>query len=268
LRKRHRSLLERPRFADLHAHLLPAVDDGPAELAETVEMLRLAHGAGTRRIVATPHMFSPGFQSGDAATLRRVWKRTEQRLQELNERHDQGFLKEIEVFLGSENYVSPEFFQAFEQDAILSLNGSRYLLVEFSPFLEAPVIESALRRILDAGMLPVVAHVERYPALERQIELLTHLVEMGCIFQINAPSLLLRRRSPLRKTAWWLLERGLVQVIASDAHGPDRRSPALDTAFDHLARRFSERQVRDWMWQNPSAILEDRTPQVYNPAGG
>ncbi len=259
-------MLARTHFADLHAHLLPAVDDGPSDLEETVELLRVAHRAGTRRIVATPHMFSPNVPTGDAATLRGALEQLAGELRELSLREEHAFLREIEIFPGSENYVSPEFFTAFEQADVLTLNDSRYVLVEFSPFLAAPVVESALQRILGGGMVPVVAHVERYPTFEDQPERLAHLVEMGCILQINAQSLLLSRWSPSRKVCWSLLERGLAQIIASDTHDPNRRSPRMDDAFRRLSRKFPEERIRAWMWHNPSAILEDRPLPKSSPA--
>ena len=118
-------------FVDVHTHILPEVDDGAASIDETIAMLRIAYDGGTRKIVATPHMFLYLFGNDDVVQVQNSFQ---QLMLDLHSRVDLfPFLEEMKCYLGSENYVSPEFLEALAQGCVLSLNGSRYLLVEFIP---------------------------------------------------------------------------------------------------------------------------------------
>ncbi len=111
------------------------------------------------------------------------------RLDALSTRDGKDFLSELRLYLGAENFVSPEFFDALDRGEVLTVNGSRYVLIEFSPYLSPVVFETALKRILRAGLLPIIAHVERYPSLTADPGRLAEIVAMGCVLQINKESL-------------------------------------------------------------------------------
>lgn len=244
-------------FADLHVHLVPGVDDGPDTLDETVAMLRAAHRAGTRRIVATPHCYSPHFPPVAVTDLRRAGDAMLAALRRLETREENCFLSEMTVALGAENHLSPELFAALERSQVLALAASRYLLIELSPFQTPEVVHTAVSRIQDAGFIPVVAHVERYFAFESSPSHLEGLVASGCILQVNAESVLGGWRSPVRRRVHRLLADGLVQLLASDGHDLHRRPPELAQAHGALARQFPADSLARWMWQNPAAILDD-----------
>jgi protein-tyrosine phosphatase len=247
-----------PVFADLHTHLLPGVDDGPASLAGAVEMLRLAHGRGTRSLAATPHMFSPFFDLVDPVAVQDAFAQLLESLKDLGEQPDYGFLKELEIHPGAENYVSPEFLAAVGDHQVVSLNSSRYLLVEFPPFLSFDMAVSAVARILDKGYRPVLAHVERYVFVGRHESGLASLRQMGCVVQINGDSIAARLGRATARRIWSLFDNGLVDVVASDGHDVHGRPIELLTAFSVLAERFATRAIETWMWENPTRILQDR----------
>jgi protein-tyrosine phosphatase len=245
------------RFVDLHTHLLPDLDDGPATLEETIGMLRMAHARGTRTIVATPHMFAPHFGSTDVGKVRAVFAGSMSRLEEKARAPETSFLHELSILLGAENFLSPELLQRVATGDVLTLNESRYLLVEWSPYTSYQTAERGLERILASGFFPVLAHVERYPVLQQQPSRLRDLVKKGCIAQINGSSLLNPPSRKLARANFIWLRQGVVQLIASDAHGTGRRNPDLERVRSSLENRFSEPQLRTWLCDNPQRILDN-----------
>lgn len=255
------------RVFDIHTHLLPGVDDGPATLAESIETLRHCYEDGTRAAVMTPHMFSPHCGLHSLDEIRRVFDRTLGVLRRLQtHRSECAFLVEMELFLGAENYLSAEFLAALARGEVLPLADGSSLLVEFSPYAEFDAMLSAARRLLDAGFVPVLAHAERYAPIRRCPWRVAELLDEGCVAQVNAAALVpevpdgggmdrrgARQRS--RGTAAFLLEKGLASVVASDVHNVARRGSRLRRARSVLAESFSEDQIDEWMWNNPRRLV-------------
>ena len=246
------------RFIDLHCHLLPGIDDGSSSIVETVEMLRIAHQRGTRGIVATPHVFQPMFATRSQVALCGSFSRMTEELTDMASYSDHSFLEEIEVHLGSENLVTPEFLQALEESKVLTLGGSRYLLVEFPLFMPFPLIVSAVNQILEREMIPVLAHVERYEAFHEELERLDDLRNRGCVIQVNAEAFGNKHSNERSELALALAKSGLVDVIASDGHDLKVRPPDLSGAFERLSKEFPEATVNQWMSENPARILANQ----------
>ena len=228
------------RFIDLHCHLLPGLDDGSTSIVETVEMVRIAHQRGTRGIVATPHAFQPVFATGTSIAMCGAFSRMTEELSDLSQYARNSFLKEMDVYLGSENLISPEFFEALKNRRILTLNGSRYLLVEFPTFMPYPLVESAAGQILECELIPVLAHVERYDFFRQRPERLDDLKQRGCVIQVNAEALDREGGDEASKLALSLGQEGAPgrhRFRRSRSRSPF--APDVQGAFDCLSREFS-----------------------------
>lgn len=243
-----------PVFVDLHVHLLPGVDDGPATLEETVRLLAAAHAAGTRCLVATPHMFSPLFGNQDPGAIRRVFEECVEALARLARQPELEFLAELDLRLGAENALSPELLEAVEAGTALALAGSRYLLVELSPFLSVDTAVYGAERILARGLVPLIAHVERYPQLSGPE--LDRLLQLGCVAQINAGSLTGEGGRRLGKACLELLRTERARVVASDGHGADFRPPDLRPARDLVAAKLGRERALDCLHDAPARLLD------------
>ena len=141
-------------LVDLHFHLIPGIDDGPTNVDESVEMVRLAHRGGVRRIIATPHMFLPPFDNNDTTAVREAYWELKAELCERAKKL--AFLQEMEIELGAENYISPEFFDAFERRDLITMGNSNFALVEFSSYLPFDQIAMAVDRMQRAGLGPIL----------------------------------------------------------------------------------------------------------------
>jgi protein-tyrosine phosphatase len=246
-----------PRFVDLHAHVLPDVDDGPSTFEEAVAMLRTAIDKGIGTLVATPHMFREPWNLRDREVIRNAFGAF---VEECDSLEDQP-LSRISLLLGAENFLTAEFLEVAEAGGVQTLNGSGNVLVEFSPFLGLGAIEKGCERLLAAGLVPVVAHLERYPELARR-RAVQRLTEMGCVHQINAAAITGLQGWSSARRARMLLRTGLANVIASDAH--DASELSLSDAHASLSGRRYNRVALQATVSTPLALVgRNVDPQVW-----
>jgi protein-tyrosine phosphatase len=214
-------------FAELHFHLLPAVDDGPASMADSVELARAAAAEGTRTILTTPHVNST--VELDVASL-------PERVREVSERLRAERVP-VQVRCGGE--LAPEsFWRLSEHELELIAQGPparRWVL------LEAPLtglndgFSAAARELRSRGFGVLVAHPERSLASSPSgSEILDSELRAGSALQLNAWSLMGVNGERARAEAVRLLGTTPLVVVASDAHGTER-PPALTSALEVLA---------------------------------
>lgn len=244
-------------WVDLHCHFLPGLDDGPADLQATVEMLRVAYRDGTRTLVATPHLFHPGFDL-ERGKIEDCYQRTVEALGSwARERADARFLRDLTFVLGAENHLGPELLVDVHQGRAMTLGESPWLLVEPSVFLPPAGIEEAARRILAAGYRPLLAHIERYPALAEQPRRLEALVASGCALQVNAGGVVRMKSWRQGRALRRLFRRGLVLCVASDGHDTERRPLSLTSARAELERRYGWAKTCQWLAEGPRQVLAE-----------
>jgi protein-tyrosine phosphatase len=239
-------------ITDLHTHVLPGLDDGPDSFDGSIALLRQAFDGGTRTIVATPHLFLPQFDY-PPAVVRERFADFQTYLADLSLDPQFSFLTELTVCLGAENHASEQFFQALETDSIITLNGTRVFLLEFPMDASIEEMKHAIGMSLYRGLTPLLAHLERYGAIRDEPERASELRMMGCVFQINAESVL-RSLGPKRAAMALLKAPGSV-VVASDAHGVEHRPANLHKAHEYLAKALSVEEAQQWVQTTPSALL-------------
>lgn len=216
-------------MVDIHSHILPGLDDGSVDLDTTIRMLQNAERCGTKAIIATPHYYRGYFENEFDAVARLV---------ELLkcDMADRGM--DINIYPGQEVFLDKHTVEMYKRGLIRGLNGSRYLLVEMpmqdydASFLD---IVYELRLL---GAVPVIAHPERYTYIIDKVEVINSFVEEGCLFQINTGSITGIFGKPVQKTARVLIENGLCNFVASDAHTNHKRCTGLSDAFE-IVRRIS-----------------------------
>jgi protein-tyrosine phosphatase len=227
---------------DLHCHLLPAIDDGPASMEEAVGLAEELLRAGVERVVATPHV-SADYQN-TAAEIRTAWLAL---CTELGRRR-----VALQVLTGAELDVL--HVREFDRDELerLQLGGGGTLLAEcpFTPVL--PYFEETLAQLHGLGHRLLLAHPERSPAFQNEPELLRRLVAEGALVQVTGASLSGKFGTTAKRYAMWALDEGLVHVVATDAHDAVRRPPVLREAV----QRAGYGGAADWLTQDvPDAIL-------------
>jgi protein-tyrosine phosphatase len=235
---------------DLHCHVLPGLDDGPADMDAAVMVARLAAADGTRTMVATPHI-----REDYPFDIELVAERTAA----LNDRLAQDGI-DLRVVSGGE--VALSRLSQLTQDELerLSLGSSRSVLVE-SPYQEATdLVEDTLFNLQVGGFHPVLAHPERSPSFMKDPDRLAVLVERGILCSVTAASMAGRFGRTVQRATRLLFERGMVHDVASDAHDIRARAPGLTAGFRALDEQLpGVLDQIDWYTREaPTAILEDK----------
>jgi protein-tyrosine phosphatase len=241
---------------DVHSHLMPGVDDGARSLEEALEAVRLFREAGVTRLATTPHLDGslterPAALEARLAELDQAWARLCAGVGEAGP----ALLRGTEVKLDTP--------YADLGDPRIRLGGTRFVLVEF-PFLAVPPRSvEALEAIWAEGWIPVVAHPERYDSGRVPLELAAAWRRAGGYLQVNSGSLLGRYGPAAARLARRLLEKGLVDLLASDYHSRGRI--LLQECASDLAKAGAEEQADLLLRVNPGRILDDLPPLPVAP---
>ena len=242
---------------DLHAHILPGVDDGAETIEQTLEMARVAAQSGTRFLLATPHRRDVTERSC-VASLRDLFDEVGVRVREQD--------TELTLVLGMENHLDLELPDEVTAGRALPIGDTRYILVEM-PFVGRPMyVEDVLYRLQLQGLIPVLAHPERIETFQRDPKLLLDLVERGMLSQITAGSAIGVFGRRVQRFTAHLLRRNLVHVMSSDTHQPrGPRSPELGPGVAALTRLVGEVSATAMVVDTPRAILGDLAVEVDLP---
>lgn len=237
---------------DLHCHMLPGVDDGAANETEALLMARVAVDSGVTDVALTPHCNVPEqFGNYYDHSLDQRFRRFKELLRQ----------EDIPLTLhrGMEVFATPELPRLLDEGRLLTLGGSRYLLVEFA-FGESPwFADDMLRQIRQRGLIPVVAHPERYYFIQDEPRHLLHWANEGYVLQLNKGSFFGMFGRHAAQAAHWCLDCGCLHLIGSDAHSPYRRTPRLSDIYDLVADTVSPETAQQLLRDNPAAILKGGT---------
>lgn len=242
---------------DLHCHLLWDMDDGASSMEKTVQMCQTAVENDIQIIAATPHMT-------DLRTLDDFLYLRNRKLTEFT-RILQAEKIPVQVCGGAEVFLNEWIFEVGDELAELTLNRSRYLLCEYSlrPFDPEKAIVFA-EEVLERGLIPIIAHPERYPTFHEYPEIVTELHGLGARFQVNADSLTGRIGENAQTFATALLTNGLADVLATDAHGVTHRKNDFKAMQTMFPSALSPEIVRYTTHTVPLCILKNE-PLPHNP---
>ena len=238
---------------DTHLHILPGVDDGPETIDEALALARVLVQEGVHSAIATPH-YNDEFPRRSASEIQaRV--------------HDLQFVLDrqgipLRLFAGHEVLIKPGLVEDIQSGRVATLNGSRYLLLELWTSTWIPETERVIFELRAAGIVPVLAHVERYRAIQDNPGRLAALVRQGVLAQLTAGSLTNLWGKTVRRSAETLLKRGLIHCIASDAHGLQKRMPEIAVGLqcaEKLAGKVSTQRVIEIV---PAAIVQNELCQM------
>lgn len=194
---------------DIHAHLLPQLDDGPVGIEQSIEIIKEMYAMGYRKIIVTPHVMIGYYNNAPEDILQSLYI-----LKNVLKRRN----IPMELEAAAEYYLEDELFTLIERREVLTFGGSKkYLLFEASFVTKASYILEAVIKIKQAGYTPVLAHPERYVNLN-DLEVINRLAFNGVLFQINIGSLSGYYSKQAQELAELLIKKKLVAFLGSDCH--------------------------------------------------
>ena len=232
---------------DLHMHLLPGIDDGAKDIYDTLEMARIAAENGTTDIVATPHCNVPGFYDNYYG----------KKYKEVFQKAREAIKKEqipIRLHPGMEVFLTEEVPDLIAERKIITLNGSRYPLVEFDFRIDPDYADYLVDGVAKTGLTPLIAHVERYGFIQEHPAHVREWIKKGYVLQCNKGSFKGKFGKTAKHTAYYMLEHEYANVIASDAHSPYRRTPNMPEVYEDLMMEYSEDYLERLFQVNPMRI--------------
>ncbi|MBE6656158.1 MAG: hypothetical protein E7609_04745 [Ruminococcaceae bacterium] len=235
-------------YTDIHAHMLCGVDDGPEDEKTMREMLDAAYQAGTRTLCLTPH-YQPLFYGDNRATSLRSF--------ESLSAYAKTAYPDMNLHLANElGYYTDCLPTVARGDC--RLIGGRYLLMDFLPSTPLFTVQYAVEEMLAAGHSLLLAHIERYGALEGKENLLVDWERRGVRYQVNASAFSREASGKMKRRVKKLMRLALVHAVASDSHDLTERPPLLTEAEKNITRQFGEDIAQLLLWDFPQRILKGK----------
>jgi protein-tyrosine phosphatase len=239
---------------DIHSHVLPQTDDGSKSVEESVEMCRMSLNDGVEVMVATPHAHDGVHTTHEPSLLQR-------RVEELNAKLG----GKPKIVLGCEVRFTHDLFrQVCSTRTAPTINGGRYVLVEFPHMVVPPGSERPLFDLLNNEVTPIIAHPERNGQLMADPSRFYELIELGVLGQLDTGSLTGQFGKHVQRTARIMLENGLIHFIASDCHNTRNRLPGMSKAVAQAAELVGDEYARAIAEENPAAVV-DSSPVPFIP---
>ena len=236
------------RKIDIHTHILPGVDDGAKSINESAEIIEYLKGLGVTDVILTSHYIrGTSYQYN-----------TKSRINILNNMENILKNNNIRLYIGNEVYLCDEVVELYKSGEICTLNNSRYMLVELPLTSYYKNYPNALCELNDIGIVPIIAHPERYRFIQKDKRNINELLEFRCLLQINIDSLIGKYGRKAQKIAKFLLKKNLVSFVATDTHYVSDPKK-LAKAYKKLKRIVGEEKYKELVYLNPKRVIEDKT---------
>lgn len=241
---------------DIHCHILPNVDDGSDSIEESIKMAKIAQSEGIKKIINTSH-YHPDFKYKNGEELNNILNLFNQTLKKEN--------IDIDVFLGNEIYFTEDLLDGFEKMDFCSLNGSRYILVEFSPVNFPKNLVDVVYELRLKNYIPILAHVERYPKIQENPNIIFDCISEGALIQINASSVVGNNGRSSERISKILLDNNMVHFVATDAHSSTSRKPLIKEAYNYIEDKYGDECAKSIFLYNQENVLKNKDIHILEP---
>lgn len=230
---------------DIHAHILPGLDDGSPDEKKSMEMIKMAESQGITTIIGTPH-YSHQFQN----SRQKVAAAYEKLMCHMK---SEGSCA-IQIYIGQEILYSEDVPEKLAAGELLTLADSRYVLIEFLPLESYSKIFRAAGMIAMAGYRMILAHTERYECL-RNPDKIQELLGIGVKFQMNYRPIGGKWYDDTTRWCRKMLKEGNIHFLGTDMHNTDNRKPETERAIRWMQKHLDAEYVDAVCWKNAELIL-------------
>lgn len=241
---------------DVHSHILPSVDDGANDIAETFKILEEACDAGFSDIFATSHYIEGEYEFNKTDREFII----EALMQKIAE---EGL--DIKLHIGAEGYISNDLPKLIEAGEVPTMGNSKYVLFELPLRAKVMYTSEVINKLINMKLIPIIAHPERYEVVQDDPNLTIEWVEDGALLQSNFASIIGRYGTKAKETLYKLLDANAVHFLGTDNH----RAGSIYTRMDDIKREFRKRIGKDKFYEltelNPRCILNNDEIDVEVP---
>lgn len=233
---------------DIHSHILPGIDDGAETMEASIEMLKVVQADGVNTIFATPHYYR-GYYENDYEKVNSYINEIKNYILKSNSEIS------IKILPGQEVFINNYTLNLYEQGIIGTLNNTRYMLIELPfDYLDNSILDIIYElRLL--GVVPIIAHPERYSYIIEKPSRINQLIMEGCLFQLNAANIYGGANKQAKKTADILIKHGICDFIASDIHRISSRYTKLKLAYEKVTK--TNQTLGDRIITNMEKLLDN-----------
>lgn len=232
---------------DLHSHLCYGIDDGPKSLEDSIDILKQMQKSGFTDVFITPHYIENTKYITNNKEKQRILKELQAACKKEN--------ININLYLGNEVYLTDNIPELIKKGQIMTLNNTKYVLIEFSLNFQNPNLKNILHNIILAGYIPIIAHPERYTYLDSKMTLIYELKELGVLFQGNYLSLFDKYGRKARKNLQKMLKNDIISFIGSDIH---HKCELYEDKIYKKLRKYVKKddKVKDLLYNNIDIIIK------------
>jgi len=233
---------------DMHSHIIPGVDDGSKSIEESFNMIVEAKKSGFTDVFLTSHFMTHNFEPSVQELV--IWK---EKLQEIINKEE----IELKLHSGMEVYISNRMQELIEENKILTLNNSRYLLMELPISSSVNYVDYVLYFLQSNFIIPILAHPERYFIVQDNIKLIDHYIEMGALIQCNYGSILGLYGRKAKKVFKKLLKNKKVNFLGSDCHRENTIYKMIPDSVKKIKKIIGEEEFLKISVKNPEIVINN-----------
>lgn len=234
---------------DIHAHILPSIDDGARSEKESLHLLEQAKDNGVTAIFLTPHYIVGSKYNLNNEKKEALLTKLKDKAKNLN----------IELYIGNEVYFDNDIIKLIKKGEMASLNHSKYLLFELPMHQKVSNLFEVIFDLKIKGYLPILAHPERYDFLQKDPKLAEKLLEAGVFFQSNIGSLKGVYGKNVQKTLRLFLKHHMISFMASDIHHEDNNYYSyLPSVYEELKGFLDEQYLKEIFNENAKNIIKNK----------
>lgn len=233
---------------DIHTHILPSIDDGSRDAAETFDMINEAYDAGFTDIITTSHYITEQYEVN----------KNERNLL-LNAIQNKVDVENINLILhnGAEAYIMPNLSEYYNAGVIPTLANSRYVLFEFPMHSKVLYGNDVIEDLIKNDYIPIIAHPERYTFVQKDISIAFEWIEKGALLQSNYGSIVEQYGKAAKKTFIKLLQENAITFLGTDSHRRKGVYTEINDIIDELKKYSTNGNIEKMTRINQQKVIND-----------
>ena len=229
---------------DIHNHVLPEVDDGPKTWEESIELVNALQSLGITSLVLSSHYIEDSKYNKTVAEREKILTKLQEKV------------KDIDFYLGNEVYMASNILELKKKKRITTINNSKYMLIEFPRFILSQEMFLNLSFLVKKGIIPIIAHPERYSFIKEDLSIIEELKSYGCLFQGNVGSIVNMYGKGAKKIFKYMLKNNYYTFLATDIHDV-KYIPLMEKSYKKITKLIGEKTFKKLTYSNPLKVIND-----------